>query len=80
MKALFHGCCVVGAVVASGWTASLHAAPGHPHPYLMPPAEKQRLLERIRTSDLEVGAPRRIEASIPRHRCHGFNTATAVAP
>lgn len=51
MKAQFHGCCVVGAVVASVWTASLHAAPGHPHPYLMPPAEKRRLLERIRTSE-----------------------------
>ena len=28
---------------------SLAAAPAHPHPYLMPPAEKQRLLERLRS-------------------------------
>jgi len=30
----------------------MEAAPSHPHPYLMPHAEKQRLLERIRTSEI----------------------------
>jgi hypothetical protein len=29
----------------------LAAAPAHPHPYLMPPAEKQRLLERLRSNE-----------------------------
>ena len=28
----------------------LRAAPAHPHPYLMPPAEKQRLTERLRSN------------------------------
>jgi hypothetical protein len=30
---------------------SLMGAPAHPHPYLMPPAEKQRLVERIRSNE-----------------------------
>src|SRR5262245_34019469 len=37
-------------VFANLWGVNLAAAPAHPHPYLMPPAEKQRLLERLRSS------------------------------
>ena len=38
-------------VLANLWGGHLAAAPAHPHPYLMPPAEKQRLLERLRSSE-----------------------------
>jgi len=38
-------------VIANFWALHLAAAPAHPHPYLIPPAEKQRLLERLRSSE-----------------------------
>ena len=34
-------------VLATLGAPQLVAAPAHPHPYLMPPTEKQRLLERL---------------------------------
>ena len=43
---------VIGVFLACLWSVSLKAAPAHSHPYLMPPAEKQRLLQRIRTSEI----------------------------
>ena len=43
-------CSLLG-LLAGLWGGHLVAAPAHPHPYLMPPAEKQRLLERLRSSE-----------------------------
>jgi hypothetical protein len=47
MKTRICPCSVIGVVLAGLWAGHLAAAPPHPHPYLLPPAEKQRLLERI---------------------------------
>ena len=41
------------------YATPLAAAPAHAHPYLMPPAEKQRLLERLRSNE---SARRQFEA------------------
>src|SRR5438094_741834 len=38
-------------LLANLWSLHLAAAPAHPQPYLMPPVEKQRLLERLRSSE-----------------------------
>lgn len=43
---------IAGVVAACASLGELAAAPAHPHPYLMPPAEKHRLLERVRTNDV----------------------------
>ena len=51
MRFIYRILCL--AVVLAGLChTQLNAAPGHPHPYLMPPAEKQRLLQRIKTNEI----------------------------
>jgi hypothetical protein len=42
---------LIAVLLGNLWALPLTAAPAHPHPYLMPPAEKQRLLERLRSSE-----------------------------
>jgi len=53
----------------------LAAAPAHPHPYLMPPAEKERLLERVRSSD---PARKQFEAIKARAKEGTFGDAALV--
>lgn len=55
--------------------ASSGAAPAHDHPYLMPPAEKQRLLERLRTNET---ARRQFEIIKARANQGGFVDAALV--
>jgi hypothetical protein len=51
MHKVTQGVFKVLAVLANVWALHLEAAPAHSHPYLMPPAEKERLLERLRSSE-----------------------------
>jgi len=44
-------CLAAGLVLAGPRLAAVHAAPAHPRPFLMPPAEKRRLLERTRSNE-----------------------------
>ena len=41
----------VGLVLAGPRMAAVDAAPAHPRPFLMPPAEKARLLKRTRSNE-----------------------------
>jgi len=44
-------CLAAGLLLAGPRLAMVLAAPAHPRPFLMPPAEKARLLERIRSNE-----------------------------
>jgi len=45
-------CLAIGLVLAGPQMAAVHAAPAHPRPFLMPPAEKAPLLERAGSKEL----------------------------
>src|SRR4030095_9641831 len=51
MRKVPHAAFVLLAVFANWWGVHLAADPAHSHPYLMPSGEKQRLLQRLRSSE-----------------------------
>ena len=66
---------LIAVLAVNWWAPHLAAAPAHPHPYLMPPAEKQRLLERLRSSET---ARQQIEAIKARANQGKFADAALV--
>src|SRR5215831_14428357 len=51
MRNLLQAALVLPVLFTILFTTPLIAAPAHDHPYLMPPGEKQRLLERLRSNE-----------------------------